>query len=122
MSHRILIVDEEEDAIRQLEAFLQVAGYETVVASRFDQAKRLLVSDPPSLLIAAVRLGAFNGLHLILRARLDHPEIAAIITSEHADSVLESEAQSYGASYLAKPFDREALLALVSKLLSTTAA
>ena len=33
-----------------------------------------LEASPPNLLIVGQRLGRFNGLHLVMRGRFDHPE------------------------------------------------
>ena len=51
-------------------------GIEVRSARSFDEAKTLLAAERPHLLITDLRLGQYNGLHLVLRSRSDHPEMA----------------------------------------------
>jgi hypothetical protein len=46
---------------------------------------------------------------------MDHPEMAAIITAQAKDPVLEAEASTYGASCVVAPETSAELLALVSR-------
>jgi hypothetical protein len=69
------------------------------------------------LLIVDVRQGAYNGLHLVVRAHAEDPELAAIVTHSTFDPVLESEAAAEGAVYLIKPIAKDALLGIVADLL-----
>jgi len=47
-----------------------------------EAAMQTLTERPPHLLIAAERLGLFNGLHLVVRCRVDYPTWAAIVTPD----------------------------------------
>ena len=49
------------------------------------------------MLIADVRLGQFNGLQLLLRARADRPDVTAVITCSFPDKVLEGGVVEYAA-------------------------
>jgi hypothetical protein len=71
----------------------------------------------PDLVIADVRLGAFNGLHLAMRAIW--AGIPAIVMG-FEDGVLRREAAAMGATYLAGRVDARALLALVEIFASMT--
>ena len=62
-------------------------GFRVTVADSFQEAlERLRV--PPALLIAHIRLGEYNGLHLVLRGKAARRDLAAIVTSGVADQVL----------------------------------
>lgn len=63
----------------------------------FQQASRLLTTEPPDLLVTNVRLGAYNGVHLALLA---DPALTRVIvyTDEH-DAGLARDAQAAGAFY-----------------------
>jgi hypothetical protein len=70
-----------------------------------------------------VRLGPYNGLHLILRARGVHPRLPAIITSPAHDPLIEADAASLSVAYLATGgSDPVALLEMVSRLLGAETA
>src|SRR2546428_12877048 len=87
------------------------------MASSFEEAKRRLALAEPDLLIADIRLGSYNGLHLVLRSRADFPKIAAIVTHVARDPVLEAQATAFNAVYLVKPLDPKELLNVVRGLL-----
>jgi DNA-binding response OmpR family regulator len=110
-----MIVNQHPLVLARLVGPLRDAGYDAFGATTFEAARDRLADRPPNLLIAAVRLGLFNGLHLIVRARLDHPEMAAIVTAHAKDPVLEAEASSYGAACVVAPETSAELLALVSQ-------
>ena len=84
-------------------------------ATTFEAATERMSTQPPNLLIAAARLGLFNGMQLVLRARLDHPEMAAIITASVEDPLLEAEASSYGAACVVAPETSAEMVGLVSR-------
>jgi DNA-binding response OmpR family regulator len=109
-----MVVDQHPLVVARLVGPLRDAGYDVVGATTFEAARERLVDRPPHLLIAAARLGLFNGMHLIVRARLDHPEMAAIITANAKDPVLEAEASTYGAACVVAPETSAEVLALVS--------
>ena len=98
---------------------LYEAGYAVVEADGFDRARLLLSSLRPHLLITDVRLGAFNGLHLVWVRSLGQPAIPAIVTYDHPDAVLESEARTLGCPFLVKPLTAQPLLRVVGSLLGT---
>ena len=116
MPFRLLVVNADHDRLRATEEILVSAGFLVTCASSFDQAKRGLLVAPPDLLVTDVRLGAYNGLHLVVRAHSDHPSMPAIVMDVHHDQVLESETKNAGAVYVGKPLGAGPLVALVRKL------
>lgn len=116
MSHRILLVDPDLTAIAATEQALVSAGYRVAAVSAFDQAARQISLDCPDLLMTALRLEAFNGLHLLLRLRADHPDLPVIIAGDLGD--FSSDISRYGARFVANPVDRASLLKMVSELLA----
>src|SRR5437762_2595868 len=115
MPYSVVVVDQRPLILARLVAPLRDAGYDAVGATSFESARQRLSDHPPHLLIAPSRLGVFNGLHLIVRARIDHPEMAAIVTAHTKDPVLEAEALNFGASCVVAPRTSAELLALVSR-------
>jgi DNA-binding response OmpR family regulator len=117
-TQRILIVHGDRKVADTLAARLEAAGYRSVVETRFEDGKVHLIADPPDLLIASVHLGAYNGLHLIIRGRLDHPRMAAILTSDRPDPLFNAEAARHGAAYVAGPEAEGSLVALATRVLA----
>jgi DNA-binding response OmpR family regulator len=114
MPYSVLLVDERPLVAARLVEPLRDAGYDVIVATTFEAAKRRLAVRPPNLLIAASHLGLFNGMHLVVRGHFDHPTMAAILTAHVKDPLLEAEASTYGAACVLTPETSAELLALVS--------
>jgi DNA-binding response OmpR family regulator len=115
MSFRILLVETDRAAATVADHVLANAGYRVAWVDSFADAIRQSTADCPDLMITALRLGPFNGLHLVLRCRTTVAEMPAIIICDPAD--LSADIERYGAHPLPKPIDPAALLTLVSQLL-----
>jgi hypothetical protein len=92
-----------------LAATLKSGRYAPIVVSDFVVAKTLLEARP-DFLISELKLGAYNGLHLAIRAA--GQGTPAIIIGD-ADPVLEAEAARYKAAFLKSPVDPEHVLVLI---------
>ena len=92
------------------------AGFDVAEATSFEQARTLLASLDPDLLITEVQLGAFNGLHLVWQRHLEQPGRPSIVLSAYADSVLEAEANRLGAPFLVTSVEPDTLIAVVDSL------
>jgi len=110
MPHRVLVVDADPKALSATESILSSAGYLVTATTSFVTAKQRLLLAPPDLLMADVRLGPYNGLHLVHRARVCHPEMMAIITDRKPDPILREEATNARATYMPKALEAPALL------------
>ena len=109
----ISVVHADPEASANTEKLLSNAGYRVTTASTFEEAM-LLAANSPDLLITHIRLGAFNGLHLVLRRRDEHPHSASIVMDSRADALLAREAKRLSAPYLTEPVSPEQLLTLAN--------
>jgi len=114
---RILVLDDDEHALSGIVELLRDAGHHVTGAATYDAAKRLLVVSPFDLLITDVRLRSFNGLHLVMQSRADHPEMAVIIITGYDDPLIELEAHRYRAELIRKPIRPAEFLSTVSATL-----
>jgi DNA-binding NtrC family response regulator len=114
----ILAVDDDQATLSGWTELLRREGYLVRSVRAFEDARRLLTTSPPDLLITDVRLGSFNGLQLVLRARALNPSVPAIVVTAFPDPLLESEAARYGARFVVKPVAPAMLLGLVAELLA----
>jgi len=94
--YRVLLANGDLGERQTLAALLCAAGYDTIAAASFEEARQVLDKNAPDLLIANLRLGEFNGLHLFLRGRADNPHLAAIITLAPEDAGIRMEAMQFG--------------------------
>jgi hypothetical protein len=109
---RILLVGPKGRA-ESLAPPLISAGYDPIVVADFPTAKAQL-DNHADLVITEVKLGAYNGLHLAIRA--SGIRTPAIIIGDH-DTVLEADAARLQLNYLTPPIESEPVLGLISQLL-----
>jgi DNA-binding response OmpR family regulator len=114
--HHVVIVAQNPALATALLSWLGTAGYELAIVTTFAAAKALLETEP-ALVIAEVKLGEYNGLHLALKARA--AGIPAIVIGPQ-DSVLQKDATDLGASYLTSVLRRRRVLDLVAERLGST--
>lgn len=110
---RAVVVDDDAAMLRLLTLWLAGAGYDVESFDAFEPAHERATAAPPDLLITDVRLGAFNGLQLVVLARLAHPDLCAIVLTGFDDPVLRKDAEVAGAIFLPKPIRSEELLAVI---------
>ena len=110
----VLVVDSISSTRAATVGALSRAGYVCTSASSFADARARLADTVPDLLITAVRLGAFNGLELVLRRFLSDPLRRAIVTDTVLDPVLAREARRAGTVYVVTPVSPRDLLELVA--------
>jgi DNA-binding response OmpR family regulator len=113
----ILLVDADKAELRKTEALLSDHGYLVAIADSYQRAKRLLDSVSPDLLISAIRLNVFNGLHLAAKSRLDHPTLPIILTNARADPHLVREVERQGATLVVEPLENPEFLRSVQSAL-----
>lgn len=107
---RILVVNADPVALQRIDAYLSGEGYAVTSLSTFQSAKQLFNLVGPDLLVADIRLEAFNGLHLAAWIRFDHPSLPVIITDTSYDPVLEAEARRLGAAFVVNPLENPEFL------------
>jgi DNA-binding NtrC family response regulator len=113
----ILIVDDEEKIRRQLGRALRDEGHETLEAASMAEAQRQLEGRPVDVLVVDNVMPGPTGLDLIRYLAqtvpaAERPQV--LMMTAHATIESAIEAMKLGAlDYLQKPFEVEALLALV---------
>lgn len=115
-----ILVVEDEVLIRMVLAHdLRSRGYRVLEASDGTEAMQILRSDHTiDLLLTDVGLpGGITGFEIARRARRKRPELAVIITSG-TDPALQSGADLRdGHPYVRKPYDPDALVSEIRRLL-----
>jgi two-component system response regulator RegA len=101
----VLLVDSDSRVMQANADALRASGFAVLEAVTFEDGKRVWNSVRPDVLVVDVRLGQYNGLQLLMRARADRPDLHAIITCPFADTVLEAETQRFGGTFLIKPLE-----------------
>lgn len=116
MTRTILIVHEDVQLVGDVADALRRHGWSVVTAETFRDAVRLLNELSPEILVTALQLGAYNGLHLLVRRRADFPGLIGVVIGP-SDPVVEREASALGATaYLVKPVTAAAIAGRVREL------
>lgn len=119
MPERILVVDDQPQNIRLLEAVLAPYGYALSTATSGEEALAKIASDRPDLILLDVVMPGMSGYEVCRRIRADESmrflPIVMVTASPEQDKV---EAIESGADdFIPKPFDKHELLARARSLL-----
>lgn len=98
-------------------AVLQAAGHHVRAAASFDEAACLLAKTAPDLVIADERLHAYNGMHLLLRARAENPQVGAVVVIAQEMRDVEDDARRLNLQCTVRPQNPADWVAFVSRSL-----
>ena len=116
MSERILIVDDDTDALEVYRTRLVHAGYEVEVADSAEKALARVSAFDPGLVVTDVRMSGMTGLELLSRLREGIAGLEVVVMTGHEDMETAVTAMKAGAfDFLVKPVDPKALIALAER-------
>lgn len=98
MVPRILIVEPNPVRQRHLVEAIGTAGI-VETASDFHTARARLLATSPDFLIANLRLGEYNGLHLVYTAASTRIPVRSFVYTEKHEAAFAAEVEAAGASY-----------------------
>jgi two-component system alkaline phosphatase synthesis response regulator PhoP len=116
--NRVLVVDDEPDVLMLTCTALEDAGFDVIRAKDVPNARKLLLSEIPDLIVTDIMMPDESGFSLIkyVRENSGIKNTPIIVTS-----VLDSESEIFqqGAdAYLPKPFTPEELIKMVTDLVN----
>ncbi|MEM9556976.1 MAG: sigma-54 dependent transcriptional regulator [Acidobacteriota bacterium] len=116
---RILVVEDDADQRRLVASMLRRAGYAVSEAESFRAAESALARLPLDLVLADWQLGDGDGSALLAAVRAERPDVAFVMVTAYGTIARAVAAVRAGADdYLAKPFEREALLLALDRALA----
>jgi signal transduction histidine kinase/DNA-binding response OmpR family regulator len=126
---RVLLVDDQGDALEFTRRLLEEHGAEVATATRAEEALALLRSPgapPPGLLVSDIGMPGMDGYELLRTVRMelglgpDRLPAVAVTAYAREDDRLEAHAVGYQ-MHLTKPFQPDRLIAAVEVLVRPTA-
>ena len=114
---QVLLVDDDHALLKLVSHWLTGGGFSVVACDSFEEARRELSLHPPDVLLTDLRLGAFNGLQLVILANEQQPHPLTVVMSAYDDPTLRDEAERCGARYLLKPFSSQAVLSSIGSVI-----
>ncbi len=102
---RLLVVDDERVALRNLEHVLKKAGHEVVATTSGSNALGLLEKQPFDVVLTDLKMEKVDGMQVLRRSRELAPDTEVIMITGYATLDSAIEAMKDGAfHYIAKPF------------------
>jgi len=124
---RVLVVDDEEIARKNLEHVLKKEGYLVITASNGSEALEIMETPSFDVIVTDLKMEKVNGIDLLERATLKSPSTRVIMVTAYASIDSAIEAMRKGAfHYVTKPFKldevRRVVREAIEKRLSTLSA
>jgi DNA-binding NtrC family response regulator len=113
---KILIIDDERIALRNLEHVMQKEGYEVTATQSGPNALKLLEDQPFDVVLTDLRMEKVDGMQILKKSRELYPDTEVIMITGYAtlDSAVDS--MKHGAFYyIAKPFKLEEVRKVVKE-------
>ncbi len=105
MTERLLIVDDEKIALRNLEHVLAKEGYAVTATQSGSHALDLIESQPFDLVLTDLKMEKIDGMQILRRCKANHPDLEVIMITGFATLESAVAAMKEGAfHYIAKPF------------------
>jgi DNA-binding NtrC family response regulator len=123
MTHRILVVDDEDDVRSSLCELLRTLPDVTVESARnFAEGTVKASSKDWDLVISDERMPDGNGTDLLRRIALTKPAVRLVLMSAHQDFGMAVRAINHGRvdEFMEKPWDPEGLLERIRLMLQET--
>ena len=117
---KILVVDDSEAVRKTLQTFLEIEGYEVIIARSGAEGFKVAKEEHPDLIITDFVMPNINGYHFakMLKSDPDTQDIPVILISSKGDKVGEKFKELTGAiDYLTKPFTTRQLKQLITRIL-----
>lgn len=114
---KILLVDDEEDLLRDLEAFLREEDYEVLTALDGETALKKIGEAKPDLILLDLNIPKLSGFQILEQIKPKETGIKVLIFSGVATEEDTKRALALGAcGCLTKPIHIDALLEEIEKL------
>ena len=116
----ILVVEDEQAQRRLIAEILERAGYLLRAAANVDEALDAIAEEVPDLVLCDWRMPGRDGGELLTEVRRRGLGCGFVVMTAYGSIAHAVEAVRLGADdYLGKPFEREALLLAVHRVLKT---
>ena len=118
MSHKLLLIDDEEDVRYSFQRIFDSPEIEFATASSGEEGLKVIPKFKPDLVLMDVRMGGINGLETLRRIRAANPKLLVILMTAYGTTQTAIEAMKLGAyDYLLKPFDAVKIKELIGNAL-----
>ncbi len=115
---KLLIVDDEKVALKNLEHVMKKEGYEVTATQSGANALAHLEKQPFDVVLTDLRMEKVDGMQVLKKCRDNFPDTEVVLITGYATLDSAVEAMKHGAfSYIAKPFRLDEVRKVVSEAL-----
>lgn len=123
VAEKILIVDDEPEAIENCRRILSRHRYECVAEADARRALEIIERERPQVLLTDIRMPGLDGIELLKAAKRIDPAIKVVLVTAYASLQTAVESMRFGAfDYLAKPFTGKELRGVIQRALGKDSA
>lgn len=116
---RVLLVDDDPGLLRLISMRLESVGHTVVTVENGEEALATVEQVRPDVVISDLRMEPVNGLELLQRLHVRMPGLPVLLMTAYGTIPDAVEATQNGAySFVAKPVDKDDLLAQIDEILS----
>ncbi len=120
-SGKVLIVDDEKIALKNLEHVMKKEGYAVTATQSGGNALALLEKQAFDVVLTDLRMEKVDGMQILKRCRENHPDTEVILITGFATLESAVEAMKHGAFfYIAKPYRLDEVRKVVAEALEKT--
>lgn len=117
MKSRILIVDDEIDALELMQELFESKGYISMTAANGLEALNIIRNQEPDIILTDIRMPEMDGMQLLQVITKEYPAIPVIMVTAHGTIETAVEAMKMGAKdYILKPLRLDEILAKVERI------
>jgi DNA-binding response OmpR family regulator len=118
---RVLVVDDEPDILLLHRLNLEAAGHEVLLAADGMRALERIAADAPDAVVLDVMMPVLDGWGVLDRlASMSLSPPVLVVSAKSAREDIARAITSGAADYLAKPFNPDALLLSLNRLLNSS--
>ncbi len=115
---KLLIVDDEKVALKNLEHVMKKEGYEVTATQSGANALAFLESQTFDVVLTDLRMEKVDGMQILKKCRENHPDTEVVLITGYATLESAVEAMKHGAFYyIAKPFRLDEVRKVASEAL-----
>jgi len=117
MKSRVLIVDDDLDALEMMQDLFETKGYISITARHGLEALEIIKNQEPDIILSDIRMPEMDGMQLLRILTKDYPHIPVIMITAHGTIKTAVEAMKVGAKdYILKPLSLDEILAKVERI------
>ncbi len=117
MKSKVLIVDDDLDALEMMQDLFDSKGYQSSTATNGVEALTSIKNQEPDIVLSDIRMPEMDGMELLRILTKEYPHIPVIMITAHGTIKTAVEAMKVGAKdYILKPLSLDEILAKVERI------